>query len=110
MARVPLLNLRVDEATKARWQAAADHAGVKLSEFIRQAVNARCDQKASLARAGAPPQAAVEAVGVPLDAEQGKASPLSRTAPLLTHDPPAIPGGKVFRGPHPRPESRKRGR
>lgn len=49
MARTPVLNLRVDEATKARWEAAARDAGYLLSEYVRAAVEDR------VAADGAPP-------------------------------------------------------
>jgi hypothetical protein len=36
MARSELVQLRVDGDTKARWQAAAEDAGYRLSEWIRE--------------------------------------------------------------------------
>lgn len=41
MARTPLLNIRVDDETKQRWDAAARDAGYSLAEFVREAVDAR---------------------------------------------------------------------
>jgi predicted DNA-binding protein len=41
VTRSPLFNLRLDEETKARWQARATDAGYTLSEFIRVCVEAQ---------------------------------------------------------------------
>jgi len=40
VARTPLLNLRVDDATKLRWQAGASERGYTLAEFVRASVEA----------------------------------------------------------------------
>lgn len=51
--RTPLLSIRVDAETKARWEAAAARDGLALSEFVRRAVerallaDARVDRLAS---------------------------------------------------------------
>lgn len=43
MARTPHLALRVDDATKARWETAARDAGYSLADYVREAVNARVE-------------------------------------------------------------------
>lgn len=47
MARTPLLNLRVDDETKARWEVAAREAGYSLAEYVREAVEERVSVDAS---------------------------------------------------------------
>ena len=46
MSETRLVNLRVDENVKDEWQAAADDAGLSLSEFIRGTVNERVGREA----------------------------------------------------------------
>lgn len=106
MARVPLLNFRVDDDTKARWQAAADHAGVTLSEYVRDAVEfviaENLPHPPSRLAARPPARPPVEAVGISLESDRGRVSPeVLGTSPS---------GGKVFRGPDPKPEPRQKGR
>lgn len=38
----PILNLRVDDPTKERWQAAARDAGYSLSEWMKATLNDAC--------------------------------------------------------------------
>lgn len=95
---MPLLNFRLSPEDKARWQAAADNAGVSLSDFIRVAVEKFISAPLSAAAAEPAAERPVEpldAVGVGLAAEVGKISPA------------AVP---VFRGPDPKPEPRQKSR
>lgn len=89
MARAPLFGIRLDTETRARWQAAADDAGYSLAEFIKAAVEAQIANVAVTTRRPVP----IKEVVVP---DKSSAS--------------ALPGGKVFKGPDPKPSTKaKRG-
>jgi hypothetical protein len=75
----PILNLRVDDETKARWQAAADLAGYRLSEWIRSCCDARADARAAATaepekRGGYQPRASGPPPTVPPPKPGGRAS------------------------------------
>ena len=80
MARTPLFNLRLDEPTRKRWQVAADREHLALSEWIKVVCNLAC----------------------------GGALPHRDDAAARTLH--AIPGGKTFKGPDPRPTSSRKKR
>lgn len=50
MPRKPLLTLRIDDETRAKWQAKADDLGYSLSELIRIAVDDLIDREAPKAK------------------------------------------------------------
>lgn len=70
MARTPLLNIRVDDDTKARWEAAARDSGYSLAEYIREAVDARVEIDAPTKGKRKP--AARSPKPTPPDAQSGK--------------------------------------
>lgn len=88
MAASPNRNLRVDDETYARWQAAAADAGYSLSEFIRAAVD---DHLGRPDPEPVPPP--LDAAGPPLSNDVGKAT--------VQDD------GGAFRGPDPKPERKR---
>lgn len=98
MGRQRLLNIRIDEERRTRWDSAAADAGETLSDFIRDAVDHRVE---------------VGSLVVPADAERETVkrqdSPAGRVQPGAASRPtPAAAGGKVFKGPDPKPEGRKK--
>lgn len=80
------LAIRVDDATRAAWQKAADDAGMSLSDWIRAACKSVADDtelglhvQRRLAKKPRTPRAPaaerpLDAVGVPADSATGKAT------------------------------------
>jgi len=93
MPRDPLRNFRVDDETWARWQAAAGHAGVSVSEWLRQAA----DQFERVGRVSVPGEIPIELRQLGRPSEDEVAALASRAA-----------GAKVFKGPLPKPERKKK--
>jgi antitoxin component of RelBE/YafQ-DinJ toxin-antitoxin module len=83
--RTPLLTLRLDEESKARWQAEADLRGLTLSEFVRECVEA--------VAGGAVPSVPIKPRTPP---ERGVARPEVRR---VLRDVPGLDLASSFKGP-----------
>jgi hypothetical protein len=109
MARKPIIPVRADEETKARWEAAAAEHSTSVSEFVRAAVEEK------IAGGVKPMPFRTKTGRILTDADIKKLADEAEHGYLLSADriqgrdlrnpkPQTVtmPGGKVFKGPDPK--------
>lgn len=117
MARKPIIPIRADAETKARWEKAAAASMTSLSEFVRAAVEEKIE------RGVEPPvlrtksgrvltDADIEALADEAERGYDPATLTARCPPKpsdsLRAVVPAVVGGKVFKGPDPKGGKQKK--
>lgn len=85
----PIVPVRVDDARKARWVAAAAAAGQKLSEWIRDVADAAA--------------ARVDGAPAPPVAKRGGHQPVAKGPAPTVPPAPSGPPAREWRGPDPKP-------